>query len=310
MAQTLLAKRPTNPELAPRAVPLNQKILAELEKIDALPHLSDTIVKAMKLVNDPNSSLAEMATLICRDSLLAATVLKIANSPVYGGGRPISDLRFAVGRLGFRGCANLIASIGMQGLYKKFPMAVRVNCETILRHSLFAAILATGMNKVLRLDLQGEEFTGALLHDIGRLVICVKVPDHFEAANLSNYDQAENVCAAERSAFNTDHCAVGSLFAVKNNLPKSIGRVIAQHHTPARELEFRDLVGLVAFADALANHIQVHHNVNKFVPETALGFAEVCKKADRDKVQQLLEKLPKIVVEAVREARGMMKSIS
>lgn len=310
MSQTLLAKRPARPEPPPRAVPLNQKILADLEKIEALPHLSDTIVKAMKLVNDPNSSLADMATLICRDSLLAATVLKIANSPVYGGGRPTSDLRFAVGRLGFRGCANLIASIGMQGLYKKHPMAVRVNCEVILRHSLFAAILATGINKALRLDLQGEEFTGALLHDIGRLVICVKAPDHFEAANVSPYDQAENVCAEERLAFNTDHCAVGSLFAVKNNLPKSIGRVIAQHHAPGREIEFRDLVGLVAFADALANHIQVHHNVNKFVPEAAPGFTEIGKKADRERLQQTLERLPKIVVDAVREARGMMKSIS
>ncbi len=310
MSQALLAKRPPSPDLARKPVPVNAKLLADLDKTETLPHLSDTIIKAMTIVNDMDSTLADMASLISRDTLLATVVLKIANSPVYGGSVPINDVRLAVNRLGLRGCANLISSIGMTGLYKKHPLPVRVACETILRHSLFTAILASAVNRVLRFSLGGEEFTGALLHDIGRLVICVKAPDHYAAAGLSNYDESENVLADERQAYGTDHCAVGGLFAVKNNLPKPLSRVISNHHTPSRETEFRDLVGLVAFVDTLANHIQSQHNVQKFDLDKALAFAEIGKKLDRDRVQQLRDKLPVIAVEAVREARRMMKSIA
>ncbi|QEL14557.1 HDOD domain-containing protein [Limnoglobus roseus] len=310
MSQALLAKRQASPQITLKSVPLNQKLLADLEKIETLPHLSDTVIKAMTLANDPNSTLADMAALICRDTLLAATVLKIANSPVYGGSVPIADVRLGVNRLGLRGCANLISSIGLTGLYSKHPLPVRVACETILRHSLFTALLASAVNRVLRLDLQGEEFTGALLHDIGRLVICVKAPDHFAAANLSNFDEAENVCAEERGVYGTDHCAVGGMFAIKNNLPKALGRVISNHHTPAREPHFRELVGLVAFADALANHIQSQHNVQKFDLAAAVGFSEMSKGLDRERLSQLREKLPAIAVESVREARRLMKTLS
>lgn len=308
MPQALLAKRPA--AVARPPLPLNAQLLADLDKPHTLPHLSDTILKAMTIANDPHSTLADMAALITRDTLLTAGVLKIANSPVYGGTAGTSDVRLAVNRLGLRGCANLISSIGLTGLYKKHPLPVRVACETVLRHSLFAAVLAAAVNKVLRLPLGGEEFTGALLHDIGRLVICVKAPDHYAAAGLSNFDESENVLADERKAYGTDHCAVGGLFALKNNLPKPLGRAISNHHTPARETEHRDLVGLVAFADGLANHIQSQHNVQKFDLDKALAAADVGRRLDRDRVQSLRDKLPGIAVEAVREARRMMKCVA
>ena len=281
-----------------------------LDKTESLPHLSDTIIKAMTIVNDMNSTLADMASLISRDTLLAAIVLKNRQQP--GVRRQRADHRRAAGRQppGPPRVREPDLVHRHDRPVQKHPLPVRVACETILRHSLFCAILASAVNRVLRFSLGGEEFTGALLHDIGRLVICVKAPDHYAAAGLSNYDESDTVLADERQAYGTDHCAVGGLFALKNNLPKPLARVISNHHTPARETEFRDLVGLVAFVDTLANHIQSQHNVQKFDLDKALAFAEIAKKVDRDRGQQLREKLPAIAVESVREARRMMKSIS
>lgn len=309
MSIALLA-RPKPVPLSSEKPKLNQKLLADLEKVDSLPHLSDTILQAMALVNDPNGTLADMANLIRRDTMLATTVLKVVNSPVYAVSEPVSDLRLAVTRLGYRGCANLIAGIGVRNLYRKHPLAVQTACEVILRHSLFTAVLATAINKVLRLDLNGQEFAAALLHDIGRLVICVKAPDHYMAANVLETHNTENVCGQERKAFGTDHCGVGGLFAIKNNLPKPLGRAMLNHHFPSREVDHPQLVGLVAFTDAMANHIQWHHNVNKFVAASALGYPEMTRKADPDRVRQLRDALPRVAVETVRETRGMLRGIS
>ena len=273
---SFLTKRKPTPAPArtpapPADLPLNRKLLADLEKVETFPNLSDTATRAMSLVNDPDSSLADMAALVRRDGVLVAALLKVANSPAFRGRSEVADVTDAVGRLGLRGCSQLMSGLGLKGMYDRHPPHVRGSCELVLRHSLFAACVAGGLNQKLQLGMRGDEFTAALLHDIGRIVICVKAADVYLSANLPEYDEADDLLAQERQAFGTDHTAVGSLFAVKNQLPTPIARAIMNHHAPSREADHKELVALVALADALANHVQLAHNLTGFPLDDSAG---------------------------------------
>lgn len=309
MALSLLSPRRTSTLTPLPKPPRLRKLFENLDQVDDLPHLSDTAVQAMTVANSPDSTLAEMVNVIRRDGMMAAAVLKLANSVVYRGNSEVAELQQAVTRIGFRGCGQLVSGIGMRSIYNRHPKAVQDGCEVVLRHSLFAATLATAIRRPLQLDLNGEEFTAALLHDIGRVVICCKAADEYEAAGIPEFDDAADLLALEREAFGSDHCTVGSLFAVKNNLPNRIARVIMNHHDPAGEHDFRELVGVVALADALANHIQLYHNLSEFSLDTNPGYETLRTVVDQQRLGRLREQLPRIVVHCVKECRSMLKSI-
>lgn len=312
MSLTLFARR--RPCVAadtppPRPLTAGQKLFQNLDQVESLPHLSDTAVQAMTLANSADSTLAEMTNVIRRDGMMAAAVLKLANSAVYRGSGEVTDLAQAVVRIGFKGCGQLVSGIGMKSIYHGHPPAVQAGCETILKHSLFVATLAAAVRRVLFLDLNGEEFTAGLLHDIGRVVMCCKASDEYLAAGLPEHDEADDLLAMEREAFGSDHCAVGSLFAVKNNLPTRIARVILNHHEPAAEREHRQLVALIALCDALANHMQLHHNLTGFDPDADAGFGTLATTLDADRLTRLRDQLPKVVVHCLKETRSMLRSI-
>ena len=266
-------------------------VFAHLDKPENLPHLSDTTVRAMALANDPDATLADMAALIRRDGVLAAGLLKLANSVVYRGSSEVTDVQQAVMRVGLRGCGNMLAAAGVKKLYAGMPPAVQGACEKVLRHSLFVGGLAARVARSLRLPLGGEEYTAGLLHDIGRVVMCVHAPDRYPALCTSGSDTDPDVRAGERELFGTDHCGLGRLFAVKNALPDRIGRAIQHHHHPEAEGEFRPLAAVVGFADAVANHLHRRQVVS-------------------ERVEAFRQELKALVVQCVRETRGLVKSLA
>lgn len=284
-------------------------LFAQLDRVDALPHLSDTAVRAMALVNDPDATLADMAAVVRRDGVLAATTLKLANSVVYRGAKEVTDVHQAVMRLGQRGCGGVIAAAGVRNLYARLSPAVRTPCENVLRHSLFVGELASTVARFLCLRLNGEEFTAGLLHDIGRVVMCVNAPDHYAEVCTPAYDAHPDGRRMEREAFGTDHCTVGALFAIKNSLPTRIARAIQHHHDPDGETDFRPLAAVVALADAIANHLQLERDLASFPLDADRGFAVLRRLAPGERVLDFRAELRMLVVGCVRQARSVLRSM-
>lgn len=295
---------------APRP-PAGGDVFAKLSKLETLPHLSDTAVRAMALCNNPDATLGEMADVIRRDGVMAAALLKLANSVVYRGSVEVTDLQQAVVRLGMRGCRSVVAAAGMRNLYAKLTPAVKVTCENVLRHSLFVGGLATAVARSLRLTLGGEEYTAGLLHDIGRVVMCVTAPALYATLPASAGDGDPVVRAAEKEAFGADHCDVGRLFAVRNNLPARIGKAIQLHHTPdAAEGDTRPLTAVVALADGIANHLSEHRTLDNFPLDTDPAFGMLRRLVVSERVSAFPTELKKLVVGCVRDTRATLKSMA
>ena len=310
MGFTLFARPKKVADTPPPRKPSGSGVFTNLDKLEALPHLSDTTVLAMTLANSPDATLADMAALIRRDGVLAAGLLKVANSVVYRGGSDVTDVRQAVMRIGLRGCANILAAAGVKTMYAKLPPAVKVTCENVLRHSLFVGGLATAIARTLRLPLGGDEYTAGLLHDIGRVVMCVHAPALYADVWAGGSDAGTGVRMAEKAAFGTDHCAVGLLFAVKNNLPARIGKAIQHHHDPNEETQFRQLTAVVSLADAIANHLQEHRTLDHFSLGTEPAFEMLRRLVVSERAVEFPAALRGLVIECVRHTRTVLKGLS
>jgi len=308
MSLTLFARpRLIDALTPPPAAPVDRRMFANLDRVESLPTLSDTTLRALSLCNNPDATLADMMAVICRDGVLAAALLKLANGAVYGKG--VTDVSHAVVRLGLNGCGKVIAAAGLAQLFAQLPPEVRRPTDGVLRHSLFVGGMATAVARKLRLGLGGEEFTAGLLHDIGRVALCVHAPDLYVPLLDSPADEPD-VRPRERHTFGTDHCMVGMLFANRNGLPACIARTIRHHHDPAAETEHRALTAVVAFADGVANHLHTHRTLTTFPLDTNPALSILREFAGGDAADTLRADLSALVKRCVRDTRAVLKNLA
>lgn len=97
-----------------------------------LPRRPHLLPQLMRAVNDPDASGRGIAAIIAQDPVLAANLLRIANSALYRPqGGPLESLERAVVHIGTEGVRQIVAAAVMQpvlslegGLYARLPAAV------------------------------------------------------------------------------------------------------------------------------------------------------------------------------------------
>lgn len=279
-----------------------------LTRVQQLPTLSDTAVRAMALANNPDTSMSTYVALIKQDSALAASVLRMANSALYGCGHQTANLHQAVVRLGMRTCSNLVMAMSMRGAFRPVDPQIKEACELLLSHCALTGFLAGAFNEALALGYHGEEFTGGLLHDIGRLVLAVGAPTEFVRADKLQFDEHEAVLAQEKAAIGVDHATIGVQYGTRNRLPGPVLNCIKYHHNPAQASADAKLVQLIAMVDHLANHILRDHRITNYELRHNPGFLLLANSWDQTMSQKVHEVMPKVVVAALRQARALVSA--
>jgi putative nucleotidyltransferase with HDIG domain len=227
-----------------------------VKSVGKLQVLSAVAKEALSAARDPNCTIQQFTSLVERDIKLASDLLAIANSAAFSAGRPVASLKQSVVRLGFRQCRNLILSSSLAALMKKLSLRDAWVQESLGRHAYMTATLATLINRLLKLGLQGEEFVAGLIHDIGRNMLAVLEPERFREIDPVSFSESDQTPVHELQVCGTDHCQVGAWFAGHNDLPPEFGDVIRLHHTPELATSHQSLIGLVAVSDDMANHLQ------------------------------------------------------
>lgn len=87
-----------------------------LEKVAALPSLSDNVNKILNICDNPNSSLSDLIEAIKADPLTATNILKAANAPEYGFEEDITDVVKAVTMFGMVSVKGFVMSSFIQNL--------------------------------------------------------------------------------------------------------------------------------------------------------------------------------------------------
>ncbi|MCA9033625.1 MAG: HDOD domain-containing protein [Planctomycetaceae bacterium] len=264
--------------------PVIAETLRELirEKTSDLRMLPDNALLALDIVNRPDCDISEFSAVIERDMKLASDVLAMANSVAFCRGQKVSSLRMSVVRLGFRQCRNLIVSTSLSSLMKSISLKDQWTRSALWRHSLLTGVVAININRTLCVGFQGEEFAAGLIHDFGRLLFAISLPDRFSIIDPLEFDESEDVVHKENQSTGSNHCDLGAWFARGCHLPSELVDAIQFHHTPSDAVRNKRLVALTAACDHLANHIQRLGGPDgyDFRQNSALLVLESCGVAD------------------------------
>ena len=153
------------------AVSLADNVLSAIETGEfELPAFPAVLQRIQGELAKPNCDARVIAALVSQEPAVAATLLRAANSAIFGGLNPITSLNQAIARLGMNQVQSIVTAIVMNG---EFGASIPWAKELIGRlwdHSIASGMAAKSLAK--REEIDGEQaFMAGLLHGIGRLVV-------------------------------------------------------------------------------------------------------------------------------------------
>jgi HD-like signal output (HDOD) protein len=247
--------------------PPRQLLEVLIRQVRDLKMLPDVAIQAIAIADNPDSKIVQLVDVVAQDIKLTADILALSNCSLFGSTKPALCLQQAIMRLGFRLTKSMILASSITSMMQKMPwQEVRIR-DLLCEHSLLTAILCTRLNGLFQLGMQGEEFTGGLIHDLGRTLLAVSLPEEFGEFDGLDFVEPENMLDREMNAIGTTHAEVGAWFLERNHLPDELVTVARYHHAPQNAKKFPRLVAVTAVADDLANFC--HRNEQDQVFECA-----------------------------------------
>lgn len=246
-------------------------IETKLARATTLPILPHIVTQLLALTEDMNASARDYERLIMQDAALATKILRTANSTYFGGNGQITTLRRALTQVGNNTLRSICLTVSFQSALNSKTLSKSFNPGHFWLHSLAVACAAKVLACLVHNTCAEEAFVSGLVHDIGKLALCMFLPQ--EAECVYNIIKSRNISQfdAELDVIGVTHQDIGLMAAQNWKLPDIYLLPISRHHTPisAESGECDHLTAYVHVGNAIAHQI-------------GLGFAPTGTPQDTD----------------------------
>jgi putative nucleotidyltransferase with HDIG domain len=248
---------------------LNSKMMASLiGSMQELPSLPRTYMELRKALADPETPIDRVVRIVEKDVAISAKILQLVNSAFFGLTRDISDIKMAVSYLGINILQNLVVSAEAFRMFQPKKAIPGFSIEELHAHSQLTARIAAHFSADKKVPT--AVVVGALLHDVGKLVIAERAPDHFARAISGAREEGRPLFMVEEELIGVSHAEVGAYLLSLWGLPYPVVEAVAHHHHPERVSQHRlDMITVVYLSNLLA-----HENSGEASPP-ALAHQEI-----------------------------------
>jgi HD-like signal output (HDOD) protein len=210
----------STPQERAAALAFLQKLAKEVSEgsID-LPCFPDVVIRISTALADPNTTSDHVVTIVGAEPRLAARILQTANSAAFNSsGKPLTDLRSAITRLGHQMVHGTAMSYAMQQMRNEAALRSIAQPLTELWNK---SIAVASISRIVaaRTKLSADEaFLTGLLHGIGNLYIMARAatqmpglgPEHSWLDLLAGWQASIGKAVLESWGFAEEMCdAVG-----------------------------------------------------------------------------------------------------
>jgi len=140
-----------------------------------LPCFPDIVLRIRKALEDPKNTPAQTVKIVGAEPRLAARLLQTANSATFNPtGRPITELRTAITRLGHQLVQSATMSFAVQHMRDHASLrSIAEPLSSLWKESISVGLICQVVARRTRVT-PDEAFLTGLLHGIGRLYIMVR----------------------------------------------------------------------------------------------------------------------------------------
>lgn len=199
-----------------------QAVLPAIE----IPSCPAVLIQLNNLLRDDDADFRVVSSVLMADVGLAATVLKLANSPALKLPSKVSSIQQALSVLGVTRVMSMVSGIvlrqalaGGQGSMERF-------WDTSARRAMLMSKLARSFPGISS-DLA---YTFGLFMDCGIAVLIQKFPNYKQTLAIANAAVSQRFTEIEEAAHQINHASVGYWLARSWHLDKDLAEAIRFHH--------------------------------------------------------------------------------
>ncbi|MCK4659145.1 MAG: HDOD domain-containing protein [Phycisphaerae bacterium] len=217
------------PELSTETRALENALVSHFDGHDLdLPAMPRVPEQVLRHLQDPMCDFGRLAGDIAEDQVIAAAVIRMANSPLYRGSAKIVALKPAINRLGANALRTLMLNLSLRAITDGGKGGDQALAKLIRQRSLAAATIMRGLSAFTTVDAE-EAFSIGLLHDIGNVVVLREARKQQRHLGYQiDIDTFEYLCFECHQEF-------GELIAIAWSLPSNLRAFISDHHCHPQE---------------------------------------------------------------------------
>ncbi|MCB1907400.1 MAG: HDOD domain-containing protein [Rhodocyclaceae bacterium] len=183
-------------QISERGMRFYSRMEAELASGDLdFPTCMELCLRIKRVLDDPLCGIDEVSRLISVEPLLAAHVVRMANSPLYHrGGKPIADVRSGVLRVGTAAIRPMALALVARQITQSVDRRVRAEADQLWRHTIEVAALSWAIAVDVFGVLPDQALYAGLVHKLGSFYLLARasefpelIAEDSELADLIRY---------------------------------------------------------------------------------------------------------------------------
>lgn len=231
-------------------MPLASELVQACTTVSTLPEVYCLV---RDVVDDPNATTGDLTKAIQLDPIIAARLLRIANSPPHGPSRQIDTVAGAVELLGKQVISDFVVTTTVGRTFAGMPVHL-MDRSKFWRKSVFCSLLARTIAKSCGADDSEQSYVTGLLRDIGHYVLYQAVPQRAQSALIEAGYLEASLAEVEQSNIGCDFAEVGAELIRSWGLPVKIEQAVRCQLSPKDAGEFIVQASIVHLAGVAVDY--------------------------------------------------------
>lgn len=230
-----------------------QELVQSCSNIFTLPEI---YFRVRDVVDDPESTMDDLANALKIDPAISARLLRIVNSPLYGFPKQIDTITRAVNLIGMQAVSDLVTATTIGRTFTGMTTEV-MDLSAYWRKSVLSALMAGKIAKACSIEDSERFFIEGLLRDIGHLVLYQTIPQRAQSALVEAGNLSTPLAEVEQSSIGCDYAEVGAELIRSWGMPAQIEQAVRYQLSPDEAGEYRLHASIVHLAGVIADHSEL-----------------------------------------------------
>lgn len=200
--------------------------------LGALPPFSPILTRLLATLAEEDVSFGMLGDLIEKDTVVAANILHLVNSALYARRGNITSVRRAISLLGTNKLRNAVLGMSIARVWNKVAMPSGWSMARFNMHSAAVAVLSDLLAQRVAVEYPEGAFVAGLLHDAGRLLIALALPQEYERVIALYAAGDRTLISCEEQILGFTHPELSAEAIEFWKLPEEIQFAVRDHHDP------------------------------------------------------------------------------
>lgn len=243
---------------------IREKVADCIQSMDsAMLSMPVDISRIVLMAGSRDASADELARFLSDHRPLSARIVKIANSPCFGRCGDIDSMSSAIIQTGFREIAAIALCSSIFTVLSSAGTCSNVEQDRIWKHDIGAGLSVNLVAKSAHAPIDGFSMLTGLLHDIGKIVFHLCLPDEYQEVLQCHQADPVSLHRVERELLGIDHGEAAYQLLARWNFPDFVCMPVRYHHDLARcPFEYFRQAMILHLADYLALRAGIGYSGN------------------------------------------------